>query len=212
MTCLAASLVLAAGLVGAQDGPDWSALAGLPPGPARGELVAEALEAAGGELPREAQQLAHDAGIRAADALEFGLALRVQGRLHARVGQLWTGYNLGVTQHRSGQTAAGDATLAALIEGAAPADRANLWSQRGIFALGQGRRDVAASHFGHAMALGSADATAILARERLAGHNLDAARDGFRASLNRNPDHPWALRGWGLTLLSAPQPRDPRDR
>ena len=207
MTSLALTLVLAAGGLG-QD--SWSEVADMEPGPERGRLVAGLLALHEGELGREAQGLAFEAGSRAADALELDLALTIQGDLHRLVGAWWSGFNLALTQQRSGDVAAGDATLAALLEAARPGDRASLWNQRAIFALGEGRWLDAHAGFGRAMALGSADATAILAREHLARHNLHSARTGFRAALNRNPDHPWALRGWGLTVLSAPQPREER--
>ena len=216
MTCLGASLALAAGLVvpgepvGVPVSGDWAELASQEPGPERGRRIAAQLIASGAVLSHEAQVLAFEAGSRAADALELDLALTIQEELHARVGAVWSGFNLALTQHRAGDTASADATLAAFLPTAGPGDRANLWNQRAIFALGEGRHGAARAYFGRSLALGSADATAILAREHLAGHNLTAARTGFRASLNRNPDHPWALRGWGLALLSAPQPRDRR--
>lgn len=210
MTTLAACLALAALGAPSTDmvGEGWAEAYVLAPGPERGALVAELLAASDAELDDDSQRLAYECATRAADALELELALAIQEPLHGRVGAVWSGYNLAVTRHRSGDSAGADALLGALLVDAGLGDRANLWNQRAIFALGDGRRVEAWAAFGHAMGLGSADATAILAREDLAGHNLHRAKSGFRAALNRTPDHPWALRGWGLALLSAPQPRD----
>jgi hypothetical protein len=222
MTCLASLLGMAALALAPQDPGSaaveesapggveqaWAEAAALEPGPGRGRRVAELLATQDGPLEGPAQQLAYEAGKRAADALELDLALAIHRPLHASVGAVWSGFNLSLTLHRAGRTEAADAVLEALLEGASAADRANLWNQRGIFALGAGDAPAYLAAFGRSMALGSADATAILARERLSRHNLDPALGGFRAALNRNPDHPWALRGWGLALLSASQLRE----
>ena len=199
MNLLGVILAALTSLVGAPD--DWSELAALPAGPERGQRVAALLESAEGPLSIEAQQLAYEAGSRASDALDLELALRIQLPLHARVSAPWSAANLALTQGRKGNVDAADGIYAVLVQ-QVPADQVpGIWGQRGILALGAGRGVSARAYLGRAMALGDPDASAVLAREALARHNLIAARNGFRTSLGRTQAHPWALRGWGLSLL-----------
>lgn len=196
-----AAVLVAASWAGA-IGSDWEALAQRQPDAAwRGDVLA-ALEAESGELDGAAQTLAFNAGTGAAEAFELERAVAIFEQLTARLDAGWARYNLALARHRAGDGAGAEAALDELLATVPAAERPALWSQRAIFALGAGRTASARASFGHAIGLGDADAASILAREALARHNLGPARRGFRSALARRTDHPWALRGWGLTLLS----------
>jgi hypothetical protein len=202
-----ASLLLACALSsGAACEDTWSELAALPPGSARGARVAALLESGTGAPPPEAQQLAFDAARRAADAYELELALSILRPLHARVEADWSAFNLALTLQKLGAADAADSIYAKLLQKTPRARQGSIWGQRGILALGAGHGVSGRARLGHALALGDPDAAAVLARESLARHNLGSARNGFRAALARNQAHPWALRGWGLSVLPTPGP------
>lgn len=200
--CLMAALLLGAQEAGAQD---WEALAERPSDPTRGALVLERLRDRAVELTSLAQNLAFEDAQRAAEAFELDLSLELFRSLVERTDAPWARYNLAIVEHRAGDFEASDALLADMLASQPAVEAAGLWSQRGIFAWGAGNDSSALRHFGQALARGSADASAILAREALGRHNLGPARTGFRAALERDRAHPWALRGWGLALLT-PKP------
>ena len=204
MIALVSMLLALTANLGAGD--TWAELSALPPGQDRGLRVAALLRGSEGELPIEAQRLAFDAARRAADAYELDLALAIQEALDERVGADWSAFNLALTLQKLGRVDAADSVYARLLTAAPKARQASLWGQRGILALGAGRGVSGRAHLGHALALGDPDAAAVLAREDLARHNLIPARNGFRAALARNQAHPWALRGWGLSVLPTPGP------
>jgi len=183
-------------------GEEWSAVRSMAPGNERGRAVAALLELDEVALDSSDVTFAWEAGKRATDSLEFKLAKAIQLQLYRRYPAEWSGVNLALTSHKLGQWSEADLVMDELLR-ASPSDAAGLWSQRGIFALGADRLRVAREYFGRAICLGSADATGILAREDLALHNIESARAGFRAALVANSEHPWALRGWGLSLLGA---------
>lgn len=197
--CLSAALLLAAQGAGAQD---WEALAERPSDAARGAAVLERLRDGAVELTALAQNLAFEDAQRAAEAFELELSLALFRTLVERTDAPWARYNLAIVEHRAGDTAASDALLADMLDSQPAVEAPGLWSQRGIFAWGAGNDATALRHFGQALVRGSTDASAILAREALARHNLGPARAGFRAALERDRAHPWALRGWGLALLT----------
>jgi tetratricopeptide (TPR) repeat protein len=199
MICHAAALCLTALL---SQGEEWSAVRAMDAGSARGQAVAELLANDNIELAGSDLNLAWEAGQRAVVALEFELAFGIQEQLYRRAPAEWSGVNLALTAHKMGEWSLADQVMEELLL-ERPEDPAKLWSQRGIFALGSDKLHLAREYFGWAICLGSPDATGILAREDLAIHNQSAARTGFRAALVANPDHPWALRGWGLSLLEA---------
>ncbi len=184
------------------SGGEWDKVREIAPGSERGEAIANLLADDSVDLESAELTLSWEAGQRAADSLEFELAFRIQEQLYRRVPAEWSGVNMALTAHKLGRWQTADLVLGELLE-SKPTDAAGLWSQRGIFALGDGRQRLAREYFGRAICLGSPDATGILAREDLALYNFEPARAGFRAALASNSKHPWALRGWGLSLLGA---------
>jgi len=202
------AVILVALTLASASGDTWQSLAELPPGPERGRRVAALLATETGPLDGAAQRLAYEAGTRASEDLDLELALDIQRPLYALVGASWSAYDLALTEQRQGNVDGADALFAELLASTAPADAPGLWGQRGILALGAGRGVSARAYLGRAIALGDPDAAAVLAREALAGHNLGPSKNGFRTALGRNPAHPWALRGWGLSLLFASSPRN----
>ncbi len=130
-------------------------------------------------------------------------ALPIQQRLHARYRAPWSAIDLAHTLSLLGRMAEADAILAEAIgqEEAARRPAADLWSQRGIIALGGGDGDRGRDYLGRALAQGSQDAALVLGRLDLAGGRLDAARKGFRPPILSGDDTGWSLRGWGQALL-----------
>ena len=181
----------------------WEEVHAMEPGTARGKAIAALLATKPDSLEQDELMLAWEAGKRAAEGLELNLALEIQGPLFELAPAEWSGVNLAITFQRLGDWRASDEVMGTLLQGIPLADPAGTWSQRGIFALGAGEVLLAREHLGRALCLGSADASAILAREDLARDNIQSSRAGFRAALAGNPEHPWALRGWGLSLLGA---------
>jgi len=190
------------------DGDTWQSLSELPPGPDRGARVAALLAVAPDELAIPAQQLAFAAANRAVEDFDLTLAISIQVALNDRVHAPWSAFNLALTLQKAGDPQGSDKLFARMLQQAAPDARAGLWGQRAIVALGAGHDVSGRAYLGHALALGDPDAAAVLARQSLARHNLPSARNGFRTALMRNQAHPWALRGWGLSLLPDPGPRE----
>ena len=204
MISLASILLLVA--ASSAPGDDWVSLGALPGGSARGARIAALLEAGTGPLELPAQKLAFAAAARAVEDYDLELALAIQVPLERRVGAPWSAFDLALTLQKAGRVDEADGVFERMLSAAAAEQRPGLWAQRGILALGAGRGVSARAYFGHALARGDADAAAVLARESLGRHNLTPARNGFRAALARNRTHPWALRGWGLSVLPDPGP------
>lgn len=193
------------------DGPEnWIAAEVLAPGGARTRALLEGLADGRPEPSRDQLMLAWTAGLTyAGELLWMEEAVRVQRALHRRYGTVWSVLNLAFTLHRSGSSDEADALLGEYIAAAeppagqaAPAELAELWNNRGLIALGRGRERQARDCFGRALALGSTDSALILARIDLSRGNIAEARAGFRGLLLDVEPHAWALRGWGVALLS----------
>ena len=177
----------------------------LPNGPERAEIVLAALGGAG-ELEHWQVLLAWNTSVEEARALRLaGTAVAIQEELDRRCAADWSAIDLALTLRLLGKPAQADGVLAGAIEraGAAGQPTADLWSQRGIVALGAGDESAGRDYLGRALALGSEDAGLVLARLDLVAGRPVAARRGFRPSILRTPQADWALRGWGMALLPA---------
>lgn len=200
---IAAGCLLVIAWAGPNQDVDWDALQAMSPGSARAQLVLEGLRNASGDLGSVEQNLAYAEGLRASAAFELELSIDLFQAVYDHTAAGWAQYNLALAQNRAGSLQQADQNLAELLASGPASEAPSLWSQRGIFAYGSGHDARGRALFGHAIGLGNADASAILAREALARHNHATAKRGFRAALSRNSDHPWALRGWGLSLLDS---------
>ncbi len=174
--------------------------------PARAAVVLEALE---DPAPLERWQLllAWNTAVEEARELRLaGAAIDIQRELHRRYQADWSAIDLALSLRNLGDAQGADQTLAQTIERETGAGRptAELWSQRGIAALGAGDEARGRDFLGRALASGSDDAGLVLGRLDLVAGRADAARRGFRPSILRTPPADWALRGWGLSLLPAP--------
>ncbi len=180
----------------------------LPISPTRGAWIRAGL-ARKPELDRNELVLAFDVGVEEARALrlEDG-ALPIHAELHRRYGATWSAISLALTYRHLGRFEDSDRTLAEAIaaERARGRPAAELWSRRGIGALGCGHVAAGRGYLGRALALGYPDGGLVLAWLDLREGHVAAARRGFRALLRADEPGAWALRGWGLTLL-APVPR-----
>jgi tetratricopeptide (TPR) repeat protein len=210
MRATGASAPSAAGLVGLAPGlfesrERWLLAEALGPGPERAKEVLAGLEDPT-PLARWQLLLAWNAAVEEARALRLpGAVLPIQERLHERYQADWSALDLAITLRWLGRAEAADGLLEETIarEAAAGRPTAELWSQRGIAALGFGDEERGRDYLGRALALGSKDAHLVLARLALQRGDLEAARRGFRALILDDPPQDWAWRGWGTTLLPA---------
>ncbi len=181
----------------------WLLAAVLPPGLPRVNAILRAMDQTP-TLTQEALLFSWSVSVEEARDLRLSEgALPIQERLHARYRAPWSAIDLAHTLGLLGRMDEADAVLAEAIgqEEAAQRPAADLWSQRGIIALGGGQEDRGRDHLGHALAQGSKDAALVLGRLDLAAGRLDAARKGFRPSILSGDDTGWSLRGWGQALL-----------
>ena len=140
-----------------------------------------------------------DGWIEAAQDLRFDEALALGVPLHAEVKADWSAISLSLTLNRSGRWSEADRVLEEAIE--LGIDPVAMWTQRGIYALGAGREDLARSFLSRAIEGGSVDALAVVARLELSHGRYAAAREGFRKVLLLEPDYPWGGSGFGLSLV-----------
>jgi hypothetical protein len=180
----------------------WAALGALPAGRERAVRVAELLQDRSKELSKAELEFAWRVGTEEADALRFDSAVPVQRALYARVPALWSVSNLALSLNRLEGAASADRVLAEWLPGAHRSERADVWSQRGTYWLGAGDAARGRSMLARAIALGSSDATVVLAREDLGALRVAQARVGFSAALLDRAPSPWAVRGFGVALLT----------
>ncbi|MEW6072289.1 MAG: hypothetical protein AB1726_06775 [Planctomycetota bacterium] len=184
----------------------WLAAEVLPPGPERVRTVLWALDELPAATDRRYLTTAWSAAVDEARALRLAKgALPIQERLHAEFAAPWSALDLALTLTWLDRAGEADRVLAAAIEREREGGRpgAELWSQRGILALGAGNERRARDYLGRALARGSADAAIVLGRLDLDHGRNRSARVAFRAlSWDALPGD-WAQRGWGLSLLPA---------
>lgn len=180
--------------------------------PERLAAVRSALQTLDAPLEGASLRLVWQTGVDAARALELEDAIAIQSWLAARHPADWSAMDLALSLGMAGETARADAVLADAIARARTAGEptAELWSRRGILWLGAGDERRGRDGLGHALALGSADASIVLALLDLHQGRPAKARAGFRAGLYDDPPGAWALRGWGLSLLPADPARPVR--
>lgn len=174
----------------------------LAPGPERARAVLAALDSP--DVPTQHQLvLAWNVATDEARLLRFESALPIQQRLHDRCRADWSALDLTLTLRLLGEREAVEAVFEQQIaqDGGAGAPTADLWSQRGISAMGFGDERLARDYLGRALAMGSDDAGLVLSRLDWMAGRIDVARHGFRASILNTPPPDWAWRGWGLCLL-----------
>jgi hypothetical protein len=188
-------------------GASWHAAICLPPGPRRVRAVTAGLQKAV-DLERWELQLAWNTAVEEARSLRLREgALAIQRDLHRRSQAEWSALDLALTLRQLNEEKACDEVLAEAIDQARGAGRptAELWAQRGIHTLGFGDDSRARDYLGRALAMGSRDASLMLARLDLVSGRRGAARAGFRASILGTSPGAWAQRGWGLSLLPRPK-------
>jgi hypothetical protein len=190
----------------ARGDANWLLADLLDDGPRRTESYAKALREGTHPPATVWLQQAWEYGVRCArEHLWLDDAVVVQRELHAIYGEAWSAMNLAGSLHRAGRVDEADAVLAA--QEALGANPAEIQNTRGIHALGRGDERAARDHLGRSLARGYRDSALVLARLDQTRGDLPGARAGFRALLHVDPSagetpHAWALRGWGMTLLS----------
>lgn len=180
----------------------WAELAGQAASRERAERAALLLNDRTREVTKAELDLAWRIGTQEAEALRFDSAVAVQRALYDRAPALWSVSNLALSLNRLEGAAAADAVLAHWLPRARGAERADIWSQRGTYWLGAGDAARGRPLLARAIALGSSDATVVLAREDLGEGRVEAARAGFAAALLEREPSPWAVRGFGVALLT----------
>ncbi len=179
-------------------------------GQTRAELVRADLEAcAEGSLPA-LQKAAYDFFMEEMRAYRGQSGEQIALGMHRRALSTWSMICLSGSQLRTGQVDLALETVRvhlAQIEGSAPKEEVRaVWDRLGLVARGAGMREVMLDALGHSLAMGSEDALQLLGWEELSSGNWDKASRLFLTSIdrasnaNREPA-PWALPGWGLSLL-----------
>lgn len=173
----------------------------------RAFAILEGLTGLGAALSRDELLTAWNVGVEDARALRLEDALAIQHRLHELFPAPWSAYDLALTLTLSNRAEEADRVLAACIEAevAHGSPTGELWSRRGIAALGLGNDRLARDYLGRALSLGSKDAALVLAKLDLDQGDPVAARHGFRVLVASADASDWALRGWGMSFL-APLP------
>jgi tetratricopeptide (TPR) repeat protein len=177
----------------------WRAADVLAPGSLRNRALVEALALRAEPLDDAQVRRVYDGWIEAALDLRFDEALALARPLHEEVKADWSAISLSLTLNRAGRWEEADRVLEQAID--LGLDPTAMWTQRGIYALGAGQEVLGQSFLERAIQEGSVDAVAVLARADLAEGRYAAARKGFKEVLLRQPDYPWAWRGFGLSLL-----------
>lgn len=150
------------------------------------------------------------------DAYHGEAARTLAEAMHAVTAAPWSAEVLEGTCRRLGDYASADRVLAEQLQRPAdPAVRRTLLERRAIVAAGAGWLEREREFLGRALAAGGPDAYQMLARRALAEGRLARARALFRALVERHlttpaEAPPWALRGWGITLLPATEPPSAR--
>jgi len=192
---------------------DGAAAAQLDAGLERAQALASELRAALGDaaaLPPLLQQ-GWQEFVTAIEACRGPSALVLGHALYEVAPAPWSVQCLEGALRRTGDYEGADRVLVAEIERTTdPAERRTLVERRALVAAGAGWSERERDVLGQALALGGTDAYQILGRLSLAAGELDRARILFRVLVERHPPPdtahapPWALRGWGLTLLPPP--------
>jgi len=175
----------------------------VPPGATCVRVVMYALRGTM-QLSRAQLEFAWNTAVAEARALRLAEgALPIQELLHERYGAAWSAVDLALTQSRLGDREGLDRVLGSAIERERAAGRATaeLWSRWGIATLGFGDEARARDYLGRALAEGSTDAALVLGKAEFESGHAAAARASWRPSILSDTPSPWALRGWGLTLL-----------
>ena len=186
----------------------WLAARVLEPGLARALAFAQALEEASDAVALARQIVAYDA-FQVEVASFRGEAARILAHaMHASAQLTWSATCVEFISRRLGDYDAADAVLMERLQQTdVPGERLDLLQLRGLGAMGAGRTRQARDLLGRALALGGADAAPMLGREALALGRRERAAALFRTLLTPSrdpaPNTPWALRGWGLSLLPA---------
>jgi len=150
------------------------------------------------------------------DDYEGARAVAISEAMHRCAGASWSAFCLEGALRRTGDYVRADAVLREhLTRELAPAERLDVVLRRAIVYAGAGDRGAERAALGRGLVGGGADAYQMLGRLALAAGERAAARDLFRALVDRHAGDPagappWALRGWGLALL--PLPAEPLRR
>ena len=140
--------------------------------------------------------LAHSEAARAVPALALAEAL------HARALAVWSAQNLAIARTRSGAYTGAASVLQEQLEGQLNLpDRALMASRLSIVQLGEGGLLNARRALGRGLLRGGSDSAIVLGLLALEGGDADRSRRLYRSVLSRDPEQPWAQRGWGLSMV-----------
>lgn len=136
-------------------------------------------------------------------------ALLVAQALHLRAKAPWSAFCLEGIQRRLGHLDLALETIDKMLDNAS-ASRGPAWQslmgRRAIIHAGAGRRDLARADLGRLLPTGAADAHQILGLEALLERQWQVSSTHFGMLLDSSrrsgePHPPWALRGYGVSLL-----------
>ena len=140
--------------------------------------------------------LAHSEAARADPALALAESL------HARALAVWSAQNLAIARTRSGAYTGAASVLQERLKGPlSNPDRALLASRLSIVHLGEGGLLSARRALGRGLLRRGSDSAIVLGLLALEGGGTDRSRRLYRSVLSRDPEQPWAQRGWGLSMV-----------
>lgn len=178
------------------------------------ELVQRLQVAAQGEeVPDGLIQEAWQAWVTAYDGYAGERALLLARAMHEVSGAIWSVEILEGTCRRLGLYEHAAAVIQEqLTRTPSGPDQVFLLERRALVAAGAGDPSAQLEFLGRALAAGGVDAQQVLGRRALSAGRLERARGLFRGLVERQTleggvNAPWALRGWGVTLLPGRTPR-----
>jgi len=183
-------------------GGAWAFALAISRGPALDQALLRAIEETPQGLLRPIYDRAVQETILHSAAAQAAPALQLAEALYGRSRSVWSAQNLALARTRAG--AYGEA--ASLLEGfllgeLGAADRDLLGSIRALVLLGEGGHLRARASLGKALSRGGSDSGIVLGLLSLEIGHTGRSRALFRAALSRDPERPWAGRGWGLSMV-----------
>lgn len=185
----------------------WEAAQRSAPGREQDGWILGALAGLRGAELEACIALAYRRFVELSDEFELERATALARALFERTRAPWSAANLGTVLRRRGRFEEARQALSQGMLEARGGDYAALRSDRALVAIAAGWEARARDDLGSALARGSRDAAVVLGRVELAAGRFERARALFRSVLGGEPRQPWALRGWGLSMLPSARAR-----
>ena len=140
--------------------------------------------------------------MKATDARQVAVAVRLGESLHRRARAVWSAQNLAIAYTRHGDYRAAASCLIDVLAGQiTEADRLMLESRLSLVQWGDRGLLGARASLGASLCKGNSDSGIILGLFSLERGQLSRAKALFRSVLGQDPAQPWARKGWGLSMV-----------